>query len=103
MATPDQVMEGEAEGDGPVDATFEAIEQALGVGLELAEFTVNAVDQGPDALGEVRVVCRRGGRTFSGQGVSTDITEAAARAYLRAASLARLAESTPEPQSLDTI
>ncbi len=103
ITMPDRVMEGEAEGDGPVDATFEAIETATAAGLELAEFTVNAVDQGPDALGEVRVLCRKGDQVFSGQGVSTDITEAAARAYLRAVSLARAAEAQPNTTRLDQI
>jgi 2-isopropylmalate synthase len=47
---------------------------------------VAAVTGGDDALGEVTVVLRDDGRTASGQGVSTDILEASARAYVRALS-----------------
>jgi 2-isopropylmalate synthase len=103
VSTPDRVMDGEAEGDGPIDATFLAIEAAIGVAIELREFSVNAVDQGNDALGEVRVVCVFANRTVSAQGVSTDITEAAARAYLRAASLAVTAGPAPANQPLESV
>ncbi|MCW3026783.1 MAG: 2-isopropylmalate synthase, partial [Solirubrobacterales bacterium] len=43
---------------------------------------------GQDALGEVSVVLELGGVTGAGQGVSTDIIDAAARAYVRALSVA---------------
>jgi 2-isopropylmalate synthase len=44
------------------------------------------VTGGDDALGEVTVMLRAHGRLASGQGVSTDIIEASARAYVRALS-----------------
>jgi 2-isopropylmalate synthase len=50
----------------------------------LREFRVDAVTGGQDALGETSVVLEVDGRTASGQGVATDILEAAARAYVRA-------------------
>ena len=67
-----------------MDAAFQAINRVMGVSLTLAEYTIGAVSGGADALGEVRVVVESGGRTFSAQAVSTDITEASAEAYLRA-------------------
>ena len=70
----------EAEGDGPVDAAFKAIDRLMGVTVTLAEYTIGAVSGGADALGEVRVVVEAGGRSFSAQAVSTDITEASAEA-----------------------
>ncbi|MDX6552078.1 MAG: 2-isopropylmalate synthase, partial [Gaiellales bacterium] len=73
----------EAVGDGPVDAVFKAIDQLMGVDVELAEYTIGAVSSGADALGEVRVVVEAAGRAFSAQAVSPDITEASAEAYLR--------------------
>jgi 2-isopropylmalate synthase len=73
-------------GDGPVDAIFHAINAATGVDARLREFRVDAVTGGQDALGETSVVLEVGGATGSGQGVSTDILEAGASAYVRALS-----------------
>ena len=73
-------------GDGPVDAIFHAINAATGVDARLREFRVDAVTGGQDALGETSVVLEVGGVTGSGQGVSTDILEAGASAYVRALS-----------------
>jgi 2-isopropylmalate synthase len=78
--------EGEATGDGPVDAIFGAIRTATGVESELRQYTVSAVTEGEDALGEVSVMLRAHSRLASGQGVATDILEASARAYIRALS-----------------
>jgi 2-isopropylmalate synthase len=84
-----QERSGSFTGDGPVDAIFRAINVAAGVEAKLREFRVDAVTGGQDALGEVSVVVEVGGRPASGQGVSTDIIEAAGRAYVRALSNAR--------------
>ena len=81
------VKTGESSGDGPVDAIFKAINAAAGVDAALREFRVDAVTEGEDALGEVSVVVEVQGQTGAGQGVSTDIIEAAARAYVRALSI----------------
>ncbi len=91
-------------GDGPVDAIFRAINTATGLDARLREFRVDAVTGGQDALGETSVVLELRGTTppgarrgvalpaqpvvGSGQGVSTDILEAAGRAYVRALSSA---------------
>ena len=77
---------GESGGDGPVDAIFGAIRAATGIESELRQYTVSAVTEGEDALGEVTVMVRAHGRLASGQGVATDILEASARAYVRAMS-----------------
>ncbi len=73
-------------GDGPIDAIFHAINAATATEAKLREFRVDAVTAGQDALGETSVVLDVKGVTGSGQGVSTDILEAAARAYVRALS-----------------
>ncbi|HEY3960043.1 MAG TPA: 2-isopropylmalate synthase [Solirubrobacteraceae bacterium] len=80
--------EGSFTGDGPIDAVFQAIDVAAGVGAKLSDFTIGAVTEGQDALGEVSVVVEVDGVTGAGQGVSTDIIDAAARAYVRALSVA---------------
>src|SRR5215217_6281150 len=77
---------GESTGDGPVDAIFGAIRAATDEDSELRSYTVSAVTEGEDALGEVTVMLRAHGRLASGQGVATDILEASARAYVRALS-----------------
>ena len=77
---------GESGGDGPVDAIFGAIRVATDTESELRSYTVSAVTEGEDALGEVTVMLRAHGRLASGQGVATDILEASARAYVRALS-----------------
>jgi 2-isopropylmalate synthase len=75
-------------GDGPVDAIFRAINAATSSEAKLREFRVDAVTGGQDALGETSVVLEVAGVAGSGQGVSTDILEAAGRAYVRALSSA---------------
>ena len=75
-----------ASGDGPVDAIFVALQQAIGTEAELQRFEVAGIDSGTDALGEVTVWVRANGRLASGQGVATDILEASARAFVRAIS-----------------
>jgi 2-isopropylmalate synthase len=78
--------EGSFTGDGPIDAVFRAINAAAAREAKLREFRVDAVTGGQDALGETSVVLELGDVTASGQGVSTDIIEAAGRAYVRALS-----------------
>jgi 2-isopropylmalate synthase len=74
-------------GDGPIDAVFQAINAATGIAAKLSEFTIGAVTEGQDALGEVSIVLDLDGITGAGQSVSPDIIDAAARAYVRALSV----------------
>ncbi len=73
-----------ATGDGPIDAVFRAMERIMELTARLEEFNVRSVSRGKDALGEVRVTINVTGRHYHGKGVSTDIIEAAALAYLQA-------------------
>ena len=73
-----------ATGDGPIDAIFRAIERVIGIQARLEDFEVHSVSSGKDALGDVRVELSVNGRNYSGKGVSTDVIEASARAYLKA-------------------
>jgi 2-isopropylmalate synthase len=87
LRTPDgEELVGSFTGDGPVDAIFHAINAATGVDARLREFRIDAVTGGQDALGETSVVLEVDGVVGSGQGVSTDILDAAGRAYVRALS-----------------
>src|SRR3954465_800933 len=81
-----EVVTGSFTGDGPVDAIFRAINAATGLDARLREFRGDAVTGGEDALGETSVIIELAGQSASGQGVATDILEAAGRAYVRAVS-----------------
>ena len=73
-----------ATGDGPIDACFHALERIIGIEGRLDDFVVKSVTRGKDALGQVDVRLHALGRDRHGRGVSTDIVEAGARAYLQA-------------------
>ena len=94
-------LTGSFTGDGPVDAIFHAINSATGIEAKLREFRVDAVTAGQDALGETSVVLELDGRSASGQGVSTDIIEAAGRAYVRALSNAVRRRDVAEREALE--
>jgi 2-isopropylmalate synthase len=72
----------EADGGGPVDATFKAIENVVQSESELLLYSVNNITSGTDAQGEVTVRLSKGGRIVNGQGADTDIVVASAKAYL---------------------
>ncbi|HEY5995273.1 MAG TPA: 2-isopropylmalate synthase [Gallionellaceae bacterium] len=74
----------DAQGGGPVDATFKAIEQVVKSETELLLYSVNNITSGTDAQGEVTVRLSKGGRVVNGQGADTDIVVASAKAYLNA-------------------
>lgn len=80
----ERVYEESATGDGPVDACFRAIERALGIDSMVAGYSVRSATGGREALGEAQVRIRDAGRTYTGRGISTDIIEASARAYIQA-------------------
>jgi len=92
----DEVIDESAIGDGMIDAACGAIQRAAGIDARLESFTVSSVTGGIDALGDVTIVlATQGGggthagdrpeRRATGRGVSTDVVEASARAYLSAA------------------
>jgi 2-isopropylmalate synthase len=100
VRTPDgEELEGSFTGDGPVDAIFRAVNAATGIDARLREFRVEAVTGGEDALGEVSVVIEYQGQSAAGQGVATDILEAAGMAYVRALTngVRRAAAAAEEP------
>ncbi|MDC0877253.1 2-isopropylmalate synthase [Methylophilaceae bacterium] len=74
----------EVSGNGPVDATFKAIESIVNSQSELLLFSVNNITSGTDAQGEVTVRLSKGGRVVNGLGADIDIVIASAKAYLNA-------------------
>ena len=84
MKKNDQMLEGIALGDGPIDAAFLALENILGCHYELDDFQVQSVTEGKEALGSALVRLRNNGKLYSGNGTSTDIIGASIRAYINA-------------------
>ncbi|WP_029459207.1 2-isopropylmalate synthase [Solidesulfovibrio alcoholivorans] len=79
-----------ASGSGPVDASFNAVCEAVGRKPELEEFHINAITGGTDAQGEVTVRVREGDATSVGRGVHDDVIMASTLAFINA--LNRLAK-----------
>ncbi len=77
-------MEGIEIGDGPIDASFIAIDKIIGHHYELDDFQIQAVTEGKEAMGSAIVKLRAGGKVYSGNGISTDIVGASIRAYINA-------------------
>ena len=80
----DKIFEESSTGDGPVDAVFKAIEKGLKIKPEIESYQVSSVTSGRQAIGEVLLRIRTKYGAFTGRGVSTDIIEASAKAYLSA-------------------
>ncbi|MEJ2027832.1 MAG: 2-isopropylmalate synthase, partial [Limibacillus sp.] len=73
-----------AEGNGPVDATFEAIRKIMPHEAVLQLYQVHAVTGGTDAQAQVTVRLEEDGKTVNGQGADHDTLVASARAYVNA-------------------
>jgi len=80
-------------GDGPIDACYSAIQRLTGVHIELERYETRAVTGGKDAQGEVSVQVDHHGHKVRGRGVSTDVIEAAVKAYLNAINRIRAIDS----------
>ena len=71
-----------AEGDGMVNAAFVALQDAFGFPAILLDYRVNPFTSGADAMAEVNVIIQIGPLTYSGRGISTDVVEGSARAFV---------------------
>lgn len=86
-------------GDGPIDAVYSAIQRLTGVTTELLDYKSRAVTVGQEAQGEANIEVKHRDRKVKGRGVSTDVVEAAARAYLSAINRIKTAENGSTPTS----
>jgi 2-isopropylmalate synthase len=93
----------QADGSGPVDASFRAIEAMVNSHTELLLYSVNAITSGTDAQGEVTVRLARDGRVVNGQGADTDIVVASVKAYLNALNKLHAGPGKLNPQADETI
>jgi len=71
-------------GDGPVDAAYAAIERIIGIEAAVADYSLEAVTSGGDAVGRVRVTVKAADHTVTGLGADTDIIVASAKAFINA-------------------
>lgn len=84
MRLGDETVQQSSWGDGPVDAAYAAIDLACGTEARLDGYAIRAITSGSQALGEVTVHLSDNGKKARGRGVSTDVIEASARAYVDA-------------------
>ena len=82
MSRDGQEVEEVAIGTGPLDASFKAINRITQMDVGLESFSLNAVTDGEDAIGEAVVKVHYGSGLYTGTGISTDIIESSIRAYV---------------------
>lgn len=80
----DAVYDGLSLGDGPIDASFLAIEKITGHHYELDDFQIQAITEGREAMGQTVVKLRANGKVYAGRGISTDIIGSGIAAYVSA-------------------
>ncbi len=87
-----------ATGDGPVDATFNAVKKIFPHDVDLQLYQVHAVTEGTDAQATVSVRLEQDGRIATGQAADTDTVVASAKAYVTALNrlLVRLEKTGPD-------
>jgi len=78
------ILEASAEGDGPIDAIFKAIDKVVGSYHKLEDFQVKAVTETKEAMGVATVRVSRDDLRALGRGSGTDILKASAKAYVQA-------------------
>jgi 2-isopropylmalate synthase len=79
-----ELIEGTANGNGPIDATFTAIKNILKKKVILEEFLIQAITRGSDDLGKVHVQIKSNNVTYYGFSANVDIITASAEAFLDA-------------------
>lgn len=87
-----------AQGSGPVDAAYKAIEKIVDSRSDLLLYSVNAITKGTEAQGEVTVRLERRGQIVNGVGSDTDIVAASVKAYLNALNLLEYGGLRSHPQ-----
>ena len=90
----------EATGDGPVDATFNAIKAMIDHNARLQLYQVSAVTEGTDAQAEVSVRLEEDGKTVTGRGTDTDTMVASAKAYVSALNKLMVKRMKTKPEVL---
>lgn len=79
-----KLNEGAFSGDGPIDASFKAIDKITKMKTKLNDYSIESVSEGKDAIGYVRIVASYKDIEVMGSGISTDIIDASIKAYIDA-------------------
>ncbi|MBE89482.1 MAG: 2-isopropylmalate synthase [Rhodospirillaceae bacterium] len=90
----------QATGDGPVDATFNAISALMSHTAKLQLYQVHAVTEGTDAQAQVTVRLEEDGKSVNGQGADTDTLVASAKAYIHALNKLTVKRAKTAPEAL---
>ena len=85
-------LQDSATGDGPVDAVFNAIDRCIDKKYTIESYQIRSVTAGREALGEASIRIKHDKGSSFGRGVSTDVIEASAKAYLQAINAAETVE-----------
>ncbi|MEM1046442.1 MAG: 2-isopropylmalate synthase [Pseudomonadota bacterium] len=93
----------EENGDGPVDATFNAIKAIVPHNANLTLYQVHAVTEGTDAQAEVSVRLEEDGKTVTGRGADTDTLVASARAYVSGLNKLAIRRQRSLPEALQAV
>ncbi|MFO0703473.1 MAG: 2-isopropylmalate synthase [Patescibacteria group bacterium] len=73
-------------GNGPVDASFRAVNDIVGKSIILNEYLVQAITGGSNDLGKVNVKVTNNSESYYGFGADTDVLVASVKAYVDAVS-----------------
>lgn len=103
LAHGEEILMDSAVGDGPVDATYNAIDRITGMPGKLLDYSLQSVTRGKDAVAEAFVHVQFEDRNFTGKAASTDVTEASARAYLNAINKALIEQQRRERTSVEIL
>jgi 2-isopropylmalate synthase len=71
-------------GDGPIDASFKAVDNCVGGKYKLTQFLIQAITVGSSAQARVHVAVTKGNKEYYGTGINTDTIVAATLAYIDA-------------------
>jgi 2-isopropylmalate synthase len=80
----DALKEASAQGNGPLDAAYRAVDAITEFDVKLDDYSVRSVTEGQEAMGEATVKIRDNGTQVIGRAATTDVVEASVKAYVNA-------------------
>ncbi|HZH92603.1 MAG TPA: alpha-isopropylmalate synthase regulatory domain-containing protein, partial [Tissierellaceae bacterium] len=100
LDTPEGIREGISFAQGPVDASFKAIEQCVHKDITLEDYSLQSITEGTDALGYAVVKLRYKDKHFVGRDASIDVVEASISAYINAVNKLMQEEETHQEMAV---
>ena len=79
-----EILKESSTGDGPIDALYTAIRNAVGLDIELKEYKINSMSRGKEALGRVSICIEYEEKEYFGKATDTDIIKSSALALINA-------------------